>query len=51
MAGIDGVKGHSHNVLPQGRLHQFQWQRNYYERVIRDEAELNSIRQSISSPK
>ena len=25
----------------------FRWQRNYYERVIRDEAELNSVRQYI----
>jgi REP element-mobilizing transposase RayT len=26
----------------------FQWQRNYYERVIRDAAELNRVRQYIS---
>jgi putative transposase len=27
----------------------FQWQRNYYERIIRDEAELNRTRQYIIS--
>ncbi|MCH7677032.1 hypothetical protein IH879_19085 [candidate division KSB1 bacterium] len=39
---IRGVKQHSWPDFP-GKL----WQRNYYDRIIRDEDELNRIREYI----
>jgi REP element-mobilizing transposase RayT len=41
-AYIHGVNHHDWPPFP-GRL----WQRNYYERIIRDENELHNIRQYI----
>ena len=43
-AYIRGVKTQSWESFP-GKL----WQRNYYERVIRDEQELNTIREYIQN--
>ena len=42
VAYIDGVRRHGWPAFP-GRL----WQRNYYEHIIRDEDDLNRIRQYI----
>jgi hypothetical protein len=41
MAGTDEMKKENH--------HNFQWQRSYYEYIIRDDDELNRTRQHISN--
>lgn len=49
---VRGFKGASTKLIRQNITRNFEekiWQRNYYERIIRDEAELNRIRNYIAN--
>jgi len=46
---INHFKGNVKRWCNENGLEYFQWQRNYYEHVIRNEKELNNIRQYIIS--
>ena len=45
---IGAFKTTSSKIIHQAGYHQFAWQRNYYEHIIRDEKQLNSIRAYIA---
>ncbi|MCK5122577.1 MAG: transposase [Candidatus Pacebacteria bacterium] len=44
---IGAFKTTSSNLIHQNSLSEFQWQRNYYDRIIRNEKELDKIRKYI----
>ncbi len=44
---IGAFKTTSSKLIHQNGLSEFQWQRNYYERIIRNEKELDKIRKYI----
>ena len=44
---IGAFKTTSSNLIHQNGLSEFQWQRNYYDRIIRNEKELAKIRKYI----
>ena len=46
---VRAFKAVSAHRIRQGTAEEFAWQRNYYERVIRNERELNAIRQYIQN--
>lgn len=46
---INGLKGISSKQIHELGLFEFQWQRSYYDRIIRNEKELIRIRQYIKN--
>ncbi len=44
---IGAFKTTSSKLIHQNGLSEFQWQRNYYDRIIRNEKELDKIRKYI----